>query len=698
MAHGFTGIGKVGDTLPGGYKAMANWAWDKLKKAAKTAGSKKKSTGLVLNKDKSIFPVDIIDVDSTEVKEAAQIAGQTSMLGLSSKKGGDIVPNPLTGTNALNSPKSKNVEARSTIIDLKQDDSGSFSPASMNEYDPDNPGALLQKIVNNTSELVRVVNDHKDAMVTQSISRETHDDKMWSRQRSLLEKQSMQAKKLAASNKNGPQLGDLANLAIDGLAGGKSNAAIKMMGGSALAKHAGGALTKSTLGATGTKGIMKYGASRAGKRALLKVGGKGLAKMGLKKIPGIGAIAGLGFGLQRALKGDILGAFGEVASGLASTIPVAGTALSLGIDGALMAKDMAGAKDGALGFGGDWLGAMSPDLWPYSGMSRFTGSNLGEKGKSLQVHKDEVVMNKSLLGEVGEGWMDTVVDRETDFSKAIGMGLYWNQKKYPVFWGGNGKNQPVEKKENHFQFESQLLRGLVGSSVDDGFWGPEFLRIFNENTEKGKRLQKEDRVTHGSGIVGTVRAMTGSKIGDGYIGPKWLGWKTKNAPIVAPTQALRYLISKGVEESEAVRWVEQINSKSGFAGGKPGGLFGWEGDDFGKMKSAVGDDWKTNWQGQLDFLIKDQIILSKDNEAIIPSDGTNNGPGTAGNTMGSAISQLSSDQALVQSGNAPIVVNNMLPGQDGGAVGTTPSGYTNGMSMADTGLEVFSNLRIRSIR
>jgi len=417
----------------------------------------------------------------------------------------------------------------------------------------------------------------------------------------------------------------------------------------------------------------------------------------LKKIPGIGAIAGLGFGLQRALKGDILGAFGEVASGLASTVPGAGTALSLGIDGALMAKDMAGAKDGALGFGGDWLGAMSPALWPYAGMARLTGSNLGEKGKSLQVHKDEIVMNKSLLGEVGEGWMDTVVDRETDFSKAIGMGLYWNQKKYPVFWGGNGKNQPVEK-ENHFEVESQLLRALVGSSVDDGFHGPSFLRIFNENTEQGKKLLSEDRVTHGSGIGGTFRAMTGSKIGDGYIGPKWLGWKNKDAPIVGPTQALNYLISKGVERPEAVRWVEQINAKSGFAGGKQGGLFAWDTSDFTKMKSAVGDDWQTNWQGQLDFLIKDQVILNKDNQAIIPTDGSNNGAQTVGNTMGSAINQLSSDQAMLKAGNAPIVVNNVQSGSGGGAVGTTPSGYSNGISMADTGLEVFSNLRIRSIR
>ena len=47
------------------------------------------------------------------------------------------------------------------------------------------------------------------------------------------------------------------------------------------------------------------------------------------------------FAVQRALKGDWLGALGEATSGLASTIPGLGTAASLAIDGALIAKDVA---------------------------------------------------------------------------------------------------------------------------------------------------------------------------------------------------------------------------------------------------------------------------------------------------------------------------------------------------------------------
>lgn len=83
--------------------------------------------------------------------------------------------------------------------------------------------------------------------------------------------------------------------------------------------------------------------------AMAKTVGKNVAEQGaktglksaLKKIPGVGLIAGGIFGLQRALAGDFVGATGELASGVAGTIPGVGTAASLGIDAALMAKDMA---------------------------------------------------------------------------------------------------------------------------------------------------------------------------------------------------------------------------------------------------------------------------------------------------------------------------------------------------------------------
>lgn len=94
-------------------------------------------------------------------------------------------------------------------------------------------------------------------------------------------------------------------------------------------------------------GVLRRGGGRALTRGAAMVGGKaaakgvakGLGKMGLKKIPGVGAIAGAAFAAERAMKGDWLGAGGELLSGLAGTIPGAGTAISAGIDAGLMARD-----------------------------------------------------------------------------------------------------------------------------------------------------------------------------------------------------------------------------------------------------------------------------------------------------------------------------------------------------------------------
>ena len=80
---------------------------------------------------------------------------------------------------------------------------------------------------------------------------------------------------------------------------------------------------------------------KASAKTATKVLGKTMIKTGVKKVPILGAIAGLGFGVQRLLSGDPAGALMEVASGVASTIPGAGTAISIGIDSALIAKDLA---------------------------------------------------------------------------------------------------------------------------------------------------------------------------------------------------------------------------------------------------------------------------------------------------------------------------------------------------------------------
>lgn len=92
--------------------------------------------------------------------------------------------------------------------------------------------------------------------------------------------------------------------------------------------------------------ITKFTSSKAGVSLAEKtsrlIGPKALTSLKLvaKKIPGISIIAGLGFGAQRAVAGDFAGAGLEVLSGLASTIPGIGTLASVGLDGALIKRDM----------------------------------------------------------------------------------------------------------------------------------------------------------------------------------------------------------------------------------------------------------------------------------------------------------------------------------------------------------------------
>lgn len=89
----------------------------------------------------------------------------------------------------------------------------------------------------------------------------------------------------------------------------------------------------------GDKGALKMGGKEA-----TKIGSKGLAKGVAKKIPVLGLIAGLGFGIDRLMDGDYLGAGGEVLSGLVSLLPVLGTAASIGIDATLVARDIKNAN------------------------------------------------------------------------------------------------------------------------------------------------------------------------------------------------------------------------------------------------------------------------------------------------------------------------------------------------------------------
>lgn len=90
--------------------------------------------------------------------------------------------------------------------------------------------------------------------------------------------------------------------------------------------------------------LTKKVVEKIGEKTLEKTGskliGKGIATA-LKKIPVVSLLVGAGFAINRALKGDYTGAGLELASGALATLPVGGTAASLGMDVAIIGRDIA---------------------------------------------------------------------------------------------------------------------------------------------------------------------------------------------------------------------------------------------------------------------------------------------------------------------------------------------------------------------
>lgn len=105
-----------------------------------------------------------------------------------------------------------------------------------------------------------------------------------------------------------------------------------------LAKNAKGFGSK-FLGKVAGKEGLKAGGKVAAKQGTKAVA-KGVGKALLKKIPLIGLVAGVGFGIERMMRGDWGGGLTEIASGAVSTVPGFGTAASVALDAGLMARDL----------------------------------------------------------------------------------------------------------------------------------------------------------------------------------------------------------------------------------------------------------------------------------------------------------------------------------------------------------------------
>ena len=80
--------------------------------------------------------------------------------------------------------------------------------------------------------------------------------------------------------------------------------------------------------------------AKAGTKAVAKASSKAVFKSVIKKIPLVSAVAGVGFGIERCLKGEWKEAGGEVLSGVLGCFPGVGTAASVAVDAGLLYSDI----------------------------------------------------------------------------------------------------------------------------------------------------------------------------------------------------------------------------------------------------------------------------------------------------------------------------------------------------------------------
>jgi len=160
------------------------------------------------------------------------------------------------------------------------------------------------------------------------------------------------------------------------------------------------ALRRSTSSAVSNTGILKAAKTVSSSAKIAGAAGKSLAKGALKAFPVAGLISGLFFGTKRALGGDFIGAGLEIASGIASVVPVAGTAASIGIEGSLVALDLSRATAAAEASkrGAETTGAGnfdSPIVAPIQA-NQYTNVKNSYEGKYNQVLTRNVELNRGM--------------------------------------------------------------------------------------------------------------------------------------------------------------------------------------------------------------------------------------------------------------------------------------------------------------
>jgi len=142
-------------------------------------------------------------------------------------------------------------------------------------------------------------------------------------------------------------------------------------------------------------------------KAAGKAAGKGIFRSVMKKIPIIAGVAGIAFGIQRALEGDLMGAGLEITSGILGATGIGGSA-GLAIDGFLLGRDL-----GMMNKGGkvhEGIGGMIP------------GGGVNKDTIPTMLTTGEFIMNRKAVDEIGSDTLSFMNNNAGNFgfSKLLG--------------------------------------------------------------------------------------------------------------------------------------------------------------------------------------------------------------------------------------------------------------------------------------
>ena len=433
--------------------------------------------------------------------------------------------------------------------------------------------------------------------------------------------------------------------------------------------------------------IGRRGASRAGRRmgialggrlagkSLGKIAGKGIAKSLGKKIPLVGLGLGAIFAAQRAMQGDFLGAGLELASGAASTVPGIGTAGSVGIDAALMARDMTSMDTGGTIFPGK-----TNEMLNVGGRM----FNFNEPGNEEVIRVEKDGADSGL--KIGEGILEAQRRNKSAFAKlqAEGFKQYYDRGNgWDGFFGGITEILGSFKLPGFghiFDFgdkgdENGDTNNTINSSEDYG----EKMNGFFSKRKSGDDMQVNADGVFQSKIGGVV-----TKVGE----HKDLG---KYVDIVNEERGVTERIADISEVMPGIEVGASISPGDPIAKGNDAGIVHYEIRNGGnvnpeKYKAKFGHRGTQDPTKFLEGINSDSSL----NNVLINSNGDSSND----------LNATSSEVALAGQAAAGTIINNIISSSDG----ALPDGSTTvsnqvafGASNSDMGANVLSNLAVQTL-